>query len=135
MAGLLNIIFLFPALGFLAEFVRVRFDSPLDEQMERTAYEDRVLIGAVFGAILPALLNGSAIVLLGAVVALGTQGYVMMQTDRDGLALLPTANFRSRNIDVHQNLVLGLAGAGLFAGFMVSLIFSAVVNGIMGLFG
>ena len=134
MAGFLNIIFLFPALALLAEFVRVRFDVPIDEQPERIAYEDRVLMGAIFGALLPALLNGSFIVLLGVFMVLAGQGYVMMQTDRAGMVLLPTAQFRSRNIEAHQNLVLGLAGGGVLGGFVISLIFGAIVNGILGLF-
>lgn len=134
MASFLNIIFLFPALALLGEFVRVRYDVPVDEQAGRVAYEDRMLMGAIFGAVLPALLNGSTIVLLGVLIVLGTQGYIMMQTDRSGLALLPTAQFRSRNIEAHQNLVLGLAGGGVVAGFLVSLVFNAIANGILSLF-
>ena len=134
MATFLNIIFLFPALGLLGEFARVRFDVPVDEQAGLTAYEDRMLMGAVFGALLPALLNGSAIVLLGVFLVLAGQAYVVMETDRAGMALIPTPHFRSRNIEVHQNMVLGLAGGGALAGFIVSLIFGAIANGIFGLF-
>lgn len=128
MAALLNLVFLFPALGFLFEFARVRTETPVDEQSGNIAYEDRMLLGAIFGACLPALLNGSLVVLLGVTVIIATQAYVVVATDRSGLALLPTPHFHHGTISNHQTKVAGLALGGAVGGFVVSLIFSGVIS-------
>ena len=132
MASILNLLYLIPALGLLAEFVRLRNQTPVDEQAGMTAFEDRCLVGAIFGATLPALLSGSLLVMVGVLAVIGAEAYVLLDTDRSGMALLPTPGFRSRNISAHQNMVLGLGAGGLFAGFIGSLIFGAIVELIIG---
>lgn len=132
MASFVNLIFLFPALGLLFELARVRTETPVDEQAGNVAYEDRLLLGAIFGACLPALLNGSLVVLVGVAVVVATQAYIVFETDRAGLALLPTPEFHRGNISDHQTLVAGLALGGVIVGFIVSLIFAGIVNIFLG---
>ncbi len=134
MAAILNLVFLIPALAFLGELIRVRSVTPVDEQEGLTAYEDRMLLGAVFGALLPALLNGSSLVFLGVILIVAAEGYVIMTTDRELAALVPTPRFHARTISGHQNMVMGLALGGAFGGFIVSLIVGSIFSAIGGLF-
>ncbi len=132
MASILNFLYLVPAVGLLAEFVRVRNQTPIDEQAGMVAYEDRMLVGAIFGAALPALLSGSLLVLIGVLGVLGAEAYVLIDTDRSGMALLPTPGFRARNISAHQNMVLGLGLGGILAGLMGSLIYVSMIELFLG---